>query len=334
MYSDASTIITPTQGILNYLQSNPNLQDVKVVYGGSDPSTVNSNNLASSADVVLVVGGAYATEGSDRKTLALNSPYDALISAVAALNSNVVVEVRCSGACLMPWIDSVRAVLYTGFPGQEGGNGVADLLFGIASPSGKLALSFPESDTTTWLSDPYGGPWNPVQYPGVTASGASYSEVDYTEELLVGYRFYDATGHKALFAFGYGLSYTTFTYSGLSVSGSGTDLRVSFKVQNTGSMSGAEVVQLYIGFPKECEEPPKLLKGFHKTSVLFPNESELVTLELSAQSFSIFDVVSDDWVVKPGQYTLYVSSSSLTEDIRLSTTVVIKPGSSAHLRVV
>jgi beta-glucosidase len=175
-------------------------------------------------------------------------------------------------------------------------------LFGDVNPSGKLAMTFPANESQ--------GPGTfHLDYPG---DGMT---VNYSEGVLVGYRWYDAKKQTPLFAFGHGLSYTTFRYSDLQVRRQMDEqATVSVRITNTGTREGAEVVQLYIGAPADAEEPPKQLRGFEKI-FLKPGESKVVTLTLNRNSFAAWDEKNDEWKVYPGAYSIMVGSSS--RDIRL-----------------
>jgi beta-glucosidase len=211
----------------------------------------------------------------------------------------------------MPWLDSVAAVIEAFYPGQEAGQSIARILFGDVNPSGKLAMTFP--------ADEGQGPGAFfLDYPG---DGMT---VNYTEGVLVGYRWYDAKNQGPLFPFGFGLSYTSFRHSNLQVQnadGRGTDVAISARITNTGKREGSEVVQLYLGSPAESEEPPKQLKGFEKIR-LKPGESKVVTLKLDKNSLAAWDADSRCWKVYPGTYSVMVGSSS--RDIRLKGSFTIK----------
>ena len=216
--------------------------------------------LAAQADVAIVVVATESTEGIDRQTLSLGEAQDQLVSAVAAKQAKTVVVVRSPGAALMPWVDEVPSILEQWMSGQEGGNSLADVLFGDVNPSGRLPLSFPKSDNDTWLQ-------SVQQYPGVTGS-EGWLEVEYTEELLMGYRWYDAKGVKPLFPFGHGLSYTTFQYGDLKVQGSvssTSNATITFTITNTGTRAGREVPQLYLSFPPSTKEPRNCCAGFPRS---------------------------------------------------------------------
>jgi beta-glucosidase len=266
--------------------------------------------LAQSADVAIVMVGDNETEGSDH-SISLGGNQDQLVPAVAAANANTVVVVKSGSAVLMPWVDSVPAILEAWYPGEEDGNAVAALLFGDFNPSGKLPLTFPRS-----LEDL---PANtPEQYPGV--NGVAH----YSEGVFVGYRHYDAQSIDPLFAFGHGLSYTSFSYDNLVITPSGACLAenpdqtfsVELDVTNTGSYPGGEAVQLYVGMPStdDIPQPPEQLKRFQKVR-LNPGDTTHVQFVLDARSLSYWDVISHGWVVAPGTYQIMIGSSS--RDVRL-----------------
>jgi len=204
----------------------------------------------------------------------------------------------------MPWSDKVSSIIVSFMPGQEFGNAIASILFGDTNPSGKLPLTFPisQNDIPVNTTD---------RYPGYN------NEASYSEKLLVGYRWYDALNKQTLFPFGHGLSYTTFDYGNVSVSGSiYSSLRVSFDLKNSGQRRGSEVAQLYVGFPSNSGEPPKQLKRFTKIS-LAPNEVKKISFYLDETSASIWDTSKHDWVIVAGTYNIYIGSSS--RDIRQKT---------------
>jgi beta-glucosidase len=247
---------------------------------------------AKAADIcVLFVGlpPAYESEGFDREHMRLPGGQNALIEAVAAVNSNVVVVLHNGSPVEMPWVDKVSAILEAYLGGQAGGGAVADILFGAANPCGKLAESFPKRlcDNPSYLY--------------------YYGEGDiaeYREGVFVGYRYYDAKETDVLFPFGHGLSYTTFAYSNLKICAD--TLAVTVDVTNTGSVAGREVVQLYVA-PKEKDDrvirAPKELKGFEKV-LLQPGETETVTIRLSERAFAYYNTVIHDWHVLSGTYRI------------------------------
>jgi beta-glucosidase len=271
---------------------------------------------ATTADVAIVFAYNVSAEATDLPSLSLDdgsgscagiscsystSQQNELISAVAAANPNTVVVLNTAGPVLTPWRNAVKSVVEAWYPGEQYGNAIARVLYGDVNPSGKLPQTFPnkQSDIPTAGS--------PRQYPGVNG------QVDYLEKLLVGYRWYDAKGIAPAYCFGTGLSYTTFSYSGLTVTRTSNGARVSFTVKNTGSRAGAEVAQLYVGFPSATGEPPKALKGYQKVS-LTPGNSTRVTLTLNRRAFEWWS--ANGWKLTPGIYRILVGSSSC--DIRLT----------------
>jgi beta-glucosidase len=251
---------------------------------------------AKAAAVAVVVVSDPASEGMDRSTLALPADQDKLIAAVAAANPHTVVVINGASANTMPWLSSVAAVVEAWYPGQTDGASLARVLFGDVNPSGKLPVTFPASDTQVPAR-------TAVEYPG------DGTNVFYDEGLLVGYRWYDATRSRPLFPFGFGLSYTTFRISGLAVSRSSGRYVVSARVTNTGSRAGAEVVQLYVGYPSAAREAPRALKAFTKVT-LQPGASTFARLRLPASALAVWDSVDNGWRVFAGTYRFYVGDSS------------------------
>eukprot|EP00727_Mastigamoeba_balamuthi_P004227 m51a1_g13801 hypothetical protein (1062) ;mRNA; f:364023-367797 len=270
----------------------------KVLYdGGSDVAAAAA--LAASADVAVVMLAQQPSEGGDRdQGLSLGAQADALVQAVAANQARTVVVIHNPGAVVMPWVGSVAAVIARLMPGQEDGNALAAVLLGDVNPSGRLAITFPRGgQNETWLR-------TAEQYPGVEGAQT------YSEGLLVGHRWYDAYGGQPLFAFGHGLSYTSFEYSDVSASKSS----VSFELRNAGRVAGAEVPQLYISFPEGEGEPPKQLKGFDKV-FLQPGESRVVKFALAPRDLSVYDVSAGAFREVHGKFIAYIGASSA--DIRL-----------------
>jgi beta-glucosidase len=206
--------------------------------------------------VAIVFGGYDETEGSDLSSIDLGTTQDSLISAVAAANPRTIVVLNTGSAVTMPWLSSAAAVVEAWYSGQEDGTALASILFGSVDPSGHLPVSFPASLSQVPAS-------TAAEFPG--ADG----EVQYSEGIDAGYRWYQSTDQTPLFPFGYGLSYTTFSFSNLSVTGfnSGGTATVTATVTNTGSRSGADVAQLYIGDPSSTGEPPWQLKDFQRVNL-------------------------------------------------------------------
>ena len=203
------------------------------------------------------------------------------------------------------WVDKVSGVVLAWFPGQEGGDAIADILFGHVNPSGKLVTTFFKD----WEDCPAFG-----NYPG------GDDVVEYAEGIFVGYRHFDARHIDPLFPFGFGLSYTDFEYSRLKIQPSsvkaGDSLTVLLTLKNTGDRDGAEVVQLYLGDEKaSVPRPVKELKGFKKV-FLKAGEEKKVTMILQSRDMAFFDIGTDDWKTEPGKFLVYIGSSS--RDIRLT----------------
>jgi len=278
---------------------------VSVQYAQGDGSSVSqAAQLAASSDMAIVCVGQQTSEGSDRANLSLPGAQNALISAVAAANPKTIVVMYESSATLMPWIGQVAAVVMAWYPGQENGNALAQVLFGDVNPSGKLPVSIPAAADQVPASAA-------AQFPGVRG------HVSYSEKLLVGYRWYDAEGVAPLFPFGHGLSYTTFGYSNLvvgAVSPSG-QAQIGFDLTNLGTVAGAEVAQLYLGFPAATGEPPKALKDFQKVA-LAPGQTQHVTFGLTWEDFATWDPAAHGWAAAPGTFQVLVGASS--RDIRLT----------------
>ncbi len=252
---------------------------------------------AKKADVAVVFAGLidqYESEGFDRDNMKMPAGHNRLIEAVAAANPNTVVVLLCGSAVELPWADKVKAILYMGLSGEAGGDAICDLLLGRAVPCGKLAESWPYKYEDC-VSAPY--------YVKGRKDG------HYREGLYVGYRYYTSAHVPVRFPFGYGLSYTTFSYSDLKIQGT----QVSCKVKNTGSVAGKEVAQLYLAPPKgPFYRPVRELKGFQKI-FLQPGQEKTITFSLSDRSFALWN---DGWVIPDGRYTILVGGSS--EDLPLS----------------
>jgi beta-glucosidase len=274
-----------------------------------DPAMVaRAVQAARGSDVAVVFVNDVTGEGSDRSSLAIPGDQDQLIAAVAAANPRTIVVLNTGGAVLMPWLGQVAGVLESWYPGQEFGTAIAALLWGDADPSGRLPMTFPASDAQAHAS---------VNFPGTIASGPSGAQpaVTYAEGLDVGYRWYDAMGQAPLFPFGYGLSYTTFRYSGLQVTPAGRGAEVRVRVTNTGRRAGADVVELYVGMPAATGEPPRQLKGFARVD-LAPGAAAVVSFTLGPSALSVWDGGSGGWVLRPGTYRAMIGDSS--SDIRAS----------------
>jgi len=309
-------LVTPLEGITNRAKANGQT----VVSSLSDSDLDAAKKMAASADFAIVFGNAdsgeqYITvEGNegDRNDLNLWHNANALIEAVASANTRTVVVIHSVGPVLMPWIDNpnIVAVVMAGLPGQESGNSLADVLFGDVNPSGKLVFTLAQ---------------NRSNYPAdVVYSGSQ--QIDYKEGLLVDYKWFDAKNIEPLFPFGFGLSYTTFTYSNIKLSpvSSSDDkdvaaavnvlkpvvlYKVSVTLTNTGNFDGEEVAQLYLSFPESAGEPPKILRGFEKVNVP-KGKSVDVVFYLTDLEISTFVVSSSSWVIPSGEFKVMVGSHS------------------------
>jgi beta-glucosidase len=250
----------------------------------------------------VVFASNYSSEGSDLQTLELPGDQDQLIQAVAKANPHTVVVLNTSGPAYMPWLNGVAGVFEAWYPGQQDGNAIAALLFGDVNPSGHLPETFPAGPGQgvaggATVLDPS------PQFPG---NGTS---VDYTEGIDVGYRYYDIHHQNPLFPFGYGLSYTTFSYSGLRLHpGPRGGETATVTVTNTGRTTGAEVAQLYLTDPASAGEPPYQLKGFQKVT-LAPGRSQQVTFEISRQDMSYYNPATSGWTLAPGSYRVSIGSN-------------------------
>jgi beta-glucosidase len=294
--------ITPYDGLSAELKGRATVMD------GSDIAA--AAEAAKKSEIVIVMVGDQDSEGRDQ-SLALPAAQNELIKAMASANPKTIVVVKSGSAVLMPWIDSVPAVLEAWYPGEEDGHAVADVLTGKVNPSGKLPLSFPRSAEDTLAS-------NPEQYPGV--NGVAH----YSEGLEVGYRGYTAHNIPPLFPFGFGLSYTQFSFDGLKVSkqpGS-ANATLSFTVTNTGKRAGAEVAEVYLGFPAidEGNEPPLQLKAFSKV-MLNAGESKTVEVKLDTRAFSYWSEKAHAWQVAAGEFQVMVGDSSANTPLKANLTV-------------
>jgi beta-glucosidase len=279
---------------------------------GTDPSS--AADAAKAADVAIVFAYQWESEGMDLESLSLPENQDALIAKVAAANPHTIVVLETGGPVTMPWAEHVSGILEAWFAGSRGAEALANLIFGEVNPSAKLPVTFPKSDadlphptivkppvhSTTRDGDNEG--WKRI------AAGLPAFQVTYDEGVKVGYKWYDAENKPVLFPFGYGLSYTTYEYSGLTVT-PGDTVHVTFTVKNTGSRPGAEVAQVYAALPANAGQPPKRLVGWNKVQ-LNAGESKKVTIEVDRLYLSIFNVEKNGWELVPGDYIFLTGGSS------------------------
>jgi beta-glucosidase len=287
------------------------LPNTKVDFASGDDLSA-AAALARQSDIAIVFVQQWEMEGMDLPSLALPGNQDALVEAVAAANPRTIVVLETGTAALMPWAGKVQGIVEAWYGGSRGATALARVLTGVVNPSGKLAITFPLSDAD--LPHPVIPPL-PAADSGagaaaVSTGGSTHSNysVSYDEGLEVGYKWYDAQEKQVLFPFGFGLSYTTFAYSELHVSG-GTKPHVSFTVKNTGTRSGAEVAELYAMLPSTTKEPPKRLVGYEKL-MLAPGESREVTIDVDPLFLTVYDEQESHMRVVPGRYSFAVGGSS------------------------
>jgi beta-glucosidase len=325
----------PSSPLKNIRAKAPN---AKVEYdAGTDPAAAAA--LAKASQVAIVFAAQPMSEGRDAATLSLPDNQDALIAAVAKANPRTIVVLETGGPVSMPWVNDVSAVLEAWFPGIGGAQAIANILFGEVNPSAKLPVTFiktekdlphPEIPGMNLMAQsgaargaaapgapPAGAP--PAAAPAAGAPGGRGAgggrggmqpfDIPYTEKLEVGYKWFDAQNKEPLFPFGFGLSYTSFAYSGLEAAASGNQVTVSFSVRNTGKRAGAEIAQVYASLPASTGEPPKRLVAWEKLR-LGPGESKEVKLVIDPLYLSIFDEGKDAWQLAAGDYKMLVGGSS------------------------
>ncbi len=301
--------VTPVDGMQDVLRGIGSSATVTKVTVADDLSNLDdAKHAAERADVVVLMAGLVATEGEDQPDANMPNEQNRMLDELLGINPASVVVLKDSNPVLMPWIDKAPAVLEAWNQGTEDGHVVAELLFGVVNPSGKVPTTYPRSEGDTL----YAG--KPERYPG-TNEGAGYPVIRYSEGLEIGYRWFQAQGIEPLFGFGFGLSYTTFDLTDVSVDapdGANVPVTVTASVTNTGPMAGAEVVQVYLGIPVPGQ-PPKRLVGFQKVLVE-PGESKLVTITIDPAAtnhpFSVWDYCTRSFSTKPGDYTVYVGTSA------------------------
>ena len=317
--------ITPLKGIKNITGNQINVtysQGYSIFRGATADAKLirEAADAASKADVAIVVGGwthgydynnwgdnAYDAEDADKPDMNMPFGQDELINAVLKANPNTIVVLMGSGPIdVSKWVNNAKAIVQAWYPGMEGGNALSRILFGEVNPSGKLPMTFPKI-----LADV------PERKLGMYSKDSL--TMYYTDDIYVGYRYYDTYNVEPQFAFGHGLSYTNFSYSGLKITGSGKNASVTFMVKNTGNVAGAEVAQVYVHQnTSSLPRPEKELKGFEKI-VLQPGQQKTVTINLNESSFQYFNDNINSWVMEHGTYSISVGSSS--RDLRLKGSV-------------
>lgn len=275
---------------------------------------------AETAIVFIGRNGEWDTEGSDLTGIALPGRQNELVAAVAAANPRTIVVLQSGGPVEMPWLDKVAAVLSAWYPGQEAGNAIADVLIGAAEPGGRLPQSFP----VRWADNPAHSQDREI-YPGLAG------KVRYEEGLFIGYRHYDRLGIAPMFPFGFGLSYSDFALSNLSVDASRFDADgiavVAVDVTNMGARRGSDVVQVYVhDVASSLPRPEKELKGFAKVS-LAAGETGRVSIELDARAFAFYSPQAQHWLAEKGSYIIRVARHAadpgLAAEISRTTTLML-----------
>lgn len=312
--------VSPLQGLVDKYGAEHIVYSMGYASGAPDysrelPSGYDADSLvrsavavAKAADVVLFFGGLNKNfqqdcEGDDRKSMDLPFGQDKLLDEILKVNKNVGVIIVSGNAVSMPWLDKVNGLMQSWYLGSEAGNATARVISGEVSPSGKLPFSIPRR-----LED------NGAHYFGEKSYPGNGKTIYYMDDIFVGYRWHDTRKIPSLFPFGYGLSYTEFKYGEVStdrkVYAEADTVKVLVKITNTGSMAGAETVQLYVSQDSpSLSRPVKELKGFHK-QFLNRGEEKTVTLEIPVKDFALYDDRVSRWVVEPDKYTLQVASSS------------------------
>jgi beta-glucosidase len=305
------------------------MPDAKVSYASGEDLDA-AVAAAKKADVAIVFAYQWEAENSDLPTLELAAEQNKLIEAVAAANPKTIVVLETGSPATMPWVDKVAGVVEAWYPGIRGAEALANLLTGKVNFTGKLAITFPKSDSDLPhpklvkpppSSEPnYGAPGGDISsFMATMAKGLPPFQIYYDEKLKVGYKWYDAEKKPVLFPFGFGLSYTSFSYSGLTVK-PGEGMTVSFSVKNTGKVAGTEIAEVYSSLPDSAGEPPKRLIGWARVE-LEPGESKLVIVPVERDRLTVFDEASDGWKLVAGSYNVMAGGSS--QDLPLHQQVVL-----------
>jgi len=303
-----------TTTVYNKVVTGQNLADSR----SAEQLTAAAVASAQDASCILFIGGLNKSkyqdnEGTDREDIVLPYGQDALIEALAATGKPMVVVNISGSPCAMPWADKVNAIVQGWYGGSESGHALVDVLTGAVNPSGKLPFTMPLA-----LAD---GPLKtPRQYPGIKEEGNKWWQEYYDEGIFIGYRWYDTKNIPVQYAFGHGLSYTSFELADASIKRSGSGWTVSATLRNTGEVAGAEVVQLYISDTEaSVERPSKELKGFEKL-YLKPGESRRVEMSFGKDALSFFDADKHEWVAEPGEFHALIgfSSADIKADLEFS----------------
>ncbi len=294
------------------------MPSAKISYVSGDDLTA-AVAAAKSSDVAVVFAYQWESEAVDLLTLDLSQEQNKLIEAVAAANPKTIVVLETGSPATMPWIDKVAGVVEAWYPGIRGAEALANILTGAVIPTGKLAVTFPRSDADlphpNLLQPP---PGSLPDFGHLVADDSNIFnvlfqplpafQIKYDEELKVGYKWYDAERKPVLFPFGFGLSYTTYEYSELTVT-RGENTMVSFAVKNTGGRVGTEIAEIYASLPQAADEPPKRLIEWRRVQ-LDPGESKQVSVPINRDRLTIYDEATDSWKLVPGEYEISVGGSS------------------------
>ena len=310
---------SPGWSAVDWVPSSP-LNAIKALAPGANVEYNDGSNaqsaaaLAASSSVAIVFVSQWASEGMDLPSLNFTDLYDAtpvdqdaLVTAVAAANPNTIVVMENGGPQVLPWLSNMSGVLEAWYPGQRGGEAIANILFGIVNPSGKLPMTFPASESQL--------PRPVIDQPPDTTTPFN---VDYTiEGYNVGYKWYDTLGLTPLFPFGFGLSYTTFSINNpqlaATTTGNNVGFTVTFDLQNTGARDGAEVAQVYLQLPASTNESKRLV-GWNKTTVSAGQQLQGMTIQVNASDSShplgYWNTGTNSWTIASGTYTVYLGNSS------------------------
>jgi len=297
-----SYVITPLQGIIKSAG-----ESIKVISKKGDPLE-ETLEFVKDADIVIIVAGYthrdegefVFSRGGDRSSLNLRPQDEELITSIASINKNCIVVLEGGSAIITEaWREKVSAIIMAWYPGMEGGTAIGELLFGEINPSGKLPVVFPKSPDHLPFFDK-------------TARSIEYGYYH-------GYKLMDKEGFEPAFAFGFGLSYTTFSYNNLKLNKGvitkNEDIIVSVDVTNTGKREGEEICQVYIGYNgSSVDRPIKSLKGFCKIQ-LKPGETKRATIKINPQDLAYYSIENQEWILEPIEYSIYVGSSSRKEDL-------------------
>jgi len=319
--------VTPLKGLKNEAGDKININYVSGYKIEKSPSAqagliAEAVEAASKADVAIIVGGwihgynyaiwgdnAYDAEGIDKPNMDMPFGQDELIKAVVKANPKTIVVLMGGGPIdVSQWVNDVPGILQAWYPGMEGGNALAKIIFGEVNPSGKLPMTFPKK-----LQDE---PAHKLgEYPG------DGTTVKYKDDLYVGYRYYDTYNVEPQFAFGHGLSYTEFAFNNLTIIKGDKKATVSFTIKNTGKVAGAEVAEVYVHQEKSAlPRPAKELKAFEKV-FLQPGQQKVISLTLNEDAFTYYDDKQGKWVLEPGVFTVLVGNSSNSIKMKESVTL-------------